>query len=327
MQLETQTMVELLSQWNRCHGAFYQIRESDLRWNLSEQEYLTYQVRLCDGVPILCAVATKIGVAHGIPSHTFWLSLYGEIAEKSETSFVTALLRLAEEAGKTRIAIGADEFHFMPGLPEENEAELRLKQALLAEGFQGVEAVDFVGSLQTEPVLKLAKESEEKARAESWVFRQAESESDLEALDHFLMKEFPGRWRREFLFWRGREDAARASWALLWSGEEILGFARYGIRSRISNPDFGWTPGALRFALSPNEKTPWADTDSCLGPIGMAASQRGKGTGRVLLGLTLSTLQRNNAKRLCIDWTNAYNYYMPLGFEVARNYWNSWKSS
>lgn len=164
MQLEAQIFEDLLSQWNRCHGAFYQVRECDLRWNLNEQEYLTYQVRNCDGVPILCAVATKVGIAHGIPSHTFWLSLYGEILPGREASFVSALEKMAQEAGKTRVAIGADEFHFLPGVPDDDENGGRLRQALQQAGFQGVEAVDFIGNLESETVAKLVQTSEEQAK-------------------------------------------------------------------------------------------------------------------------------------------------------------------
>jgi hypothetical protein len=77
-------------------------------------------------------------------------------------------------------------------------------------------------------------------------------------------------------------------------------------------------PGALRFPLASGSVD--SALDASLGPIGISASERGKGAGKVLLGLSLQLLLDKNAERLCIDWTNAYNYYKPLGLQVVRRY-------
>lgn len=324
MHMEHHSVYDLLSNWNHCHGAFFQIRECDLRWNIQEQDYLTYQLGESAGVPILWAVATEKGIAHGIPARTWWLSLYGQIPAGKEVEFVRGIKTLAEMQEKTRISIGADEFHFLPGVPESEAEGSSLKRALIAEGFQGVDAVDFLGRLDTEPVQKSIVESEKRLQQEGWSFVEVNTPELLSLLDSFLCKEFPGRWYREFRFWRERSDATRAAWGLLLGPTGPLGFARYAIRSRVLPLEKGWNPGALRLSLHEGKVSA---SDGCLGPIGVASSERGKGIGRVLLGVTLSTLCRNNAEGLCIDWTQAYNYYMPLGFEPARKYWNCWMSS
>jgi hypothetical protein len=82
-------------------------------------------------------------------------------------------------------------------------------------------------------------------------------------------------------------------------------------------------PGALRFPLVAGGVD--QSTDACLGPIGIAAAGRGSGAGKILLGLSLQLLLAKNAERVCIDWTNAYNYYKPLNLPAVRKYWSAVK--
>ena len=103
----------------------------------------------------------------------------------------------------------------------------------------------------------------------------------------------------------------------------MVGFSRLAKRGRVPRLSEGWTPGAMRLPLSPEAVA--RDTDSCLGPIGISASERGRGAGKILLGLSLHELSLQRAELTCIDWTNAYNYYTPLGFSVARRYLSFWK--
>ncbi|MBW7416523.1 hypothetical protein J9A19_25120, partial [Escherichia coli] len=76
--------------------------------------------------------------------------------------------------------------------------------------------------------------------------------------------------------------------------------------------------GAMRLPLAAGAAR--ADTDSCLGPIGISKDERGRGAGKILLGLSLHELSLQSAEPTCIDWTNAYNYYTPLGFEIVRRF-------
>lgn len=315
----------VLSAWNASHGPGLRIREADLRWNLSEQDLVEYGFHELAGVPCLLAEAAPAGQAMGIPASTLWLPLWGDVPRGREADFVNAFVSHAAGLGKNRVLFGADEFHFLPGIPTETagDAGARLADAVKAAGFEGAEAADFTGSLAQPEVGRAVDEADATARARGWRFLPADTEAAMDALSGFLRREFPGRWSRELETWRARKDTGRAFWRVLTKDAEILGFARMAVRGRVPALEDGWTPGALRLPLAGADSS--AD-DGCLGPIGVAASQRGKGAGKVLLGLVLQALRHNHARRICIDWTNAFKYYEPLNFERARQYWTAWRS-
>lgn len=315
---------EVLLSWNQCHGAFYQLCESDLLWNLQEQRQIRYWNAMVGGVPVLWAEAAPEGVALGISPTAIWLSLFGSISEGSEASFSSKVEKLALEMGKTRLAIAGDEFHFLPGIPVDEPAGQRLSQAFKDQGFSTSECADFVGAPDNPHSSAYIRSSIEEARGRGWALCPVEADWEREELTRFLAKEFPGRWFREWTVWRHRNDGNRALWKLLRDEKNLpVGFSRTAIRGKFSPHSKGWTPGALRLPLASGASR--ADTDSCLGPIGVAASERGRGAGKILLGLSLSELSLQGAKLTCIDWTNAYNYYTPLGFHVARRYLSVWK--
>lgn len=315
---------EVVPSWNRCHGAFYQLSECDLLWNQREQRLLRYWKSAVDEVPVLWAEAAPEGVELGIQPKGIWLSLFGSVSEGKEAAFASSVEKYARDLGKGRVAIASDEFHFLPGIPVDEPAGERLALAFKDRGFSTADCADFVGApenpLSKEYILAAAKD----AQGRGWSLRLVESAKDKEELSAFLEKEFSGRWSREWKVWGRRSDTGRAFWNLLRDEEErVLGFSRLALRGRVQPVSFGWTPGALRLPLSPNLDR--FDTDSCLGPIGIAAAERGRGAGKILLGLSLQELSLQGAKQTCIDWTNAYNYYTPLGFHVVRRYLSAWK--
>jgi len=310
---------DLVTEWNRCHGAFYQLRESDLLWHAQEQNWLSYSLKAISGVPVLFAQATDEGVAAGVSGKSVWISLHGEIASGRETAFARAVDVLAPSLGKTRLYFGGEEFHLVSGIPDPENS--RLLPELMTLGFNAADAADYAGSLSSSPVTAYIREAGAMAQAASLRLESAEDANTLDRLQDFLLQEFPGRWERELRFWRSRSDTTRAFWnVLVHTDGSIKGFSRLAIRGQ---GDGGWIPGALRFPLVPGVGSEF--TDSCLGPIGIAKAERGKGTGRVLLGLSLELLFEKAAQQVCIDWTNAYNYYKPLAFPAVRNYMAAWK--
>jgi len=315
---------EVLNSWNRCHGALYQLDQSDLLWNLREQDFLRYWSDVVGKVPVLWAEATTKGVELGILPGGIWLSLYGEIAEGQEASFASGIERFAKALGKTRLAIASDEFHFLPGIPIDEPAGTRLVQAFKENGFSTAECADFVGAPENKKSSGYIGSAIEESRNLGYALSPVENEKDKEELSAFLAREFSGRWFREWKVWNQRQDTSRAFWNLLRNEKgEVLGFSRLAVRGRHGSALSSWTPGAMRLPLdAQNEKR---STDSCLGPIGIAAAGRGHGAGKILLGLSLHELSLQGAKQTCIDWTNAYNYYTPLGFQVVRKYFSVWK--
>lgn len=314
-------------EWNRVQGSYLQIRESDLLWNLTRQALVHYRFTRLANTPVLYGVASSEGLTAGLSERSLWLSLWGEIPTGQEDNFISELLDLTRREGKSRCSIGADEFHFVSGVPLDSEANERLLNSLAKNDFKITEACDLVGDIESESVSKYIDEALQNSQKEGWQLRPALSDVEKDELLNFLTTEFPGRWTREFEFFLKSEETKRAIWSSLRNqNNQIVGFARIAVRNRFLPADEGWTPGALRLPLQPNRDFAWSLTDGCLGPIGVAASQRGKGTGRILLGLTLNSLRANQAKLTCIDWTDAMKYYQPLQFKVARRYGTAWRA-
>ncbi|HVK62199.1 MAG TPA: GNAT family N-acetyltransferase [Bdellovibrionales bacterium] len=317
---------EVLKEWNSTQSRVYRLSEADLRWNHEQQNLVVYRVVRIGGVPCITSIASKDGAATGIPAKNLWLNLWGDIEEGKEAAFVAALEDHVTQAGYSKLVIGGDEFHCVPGVPMESKRGQGLKAALAQASFSGAEAADFAGRLDSNEVDTYVSDALMKAEERGLSFTKVISVATQDQLEMFLDKEFPGRWAREFRFWRSREDTRRAVWMTLRDQTDgVIGFARIAVRGRHLPLDKGWTPGALRLPLDSKDLL-ITGSDSCLGPIGVAVSERGKGTGKVLLGLVLETLRHKNAERVCIDWTNAFKYYEPLGFEIARRYWTAWKS-
>lgn len=326
-RIEAGPWKNVVMQWNRSHGPFLQIRECDIEWNLDKQDLLHYRVETIDATPALIATATDKGVAFGLTARSLWVSLWGEIARGREAAFVDSLMASAARLGKTRIAMGADEFHFLPGVPIE-ESTLKLIEALRDSGFHITEECDFVGPAKNRNIIEAVSQARAVADRDDWKFALVDSASERERLIDFMSREFAGRWTRECKFWLERSDLERAFWATLSRGSgPVIGFARMAVRGREPNLAGGWAPGALRLPLGNAPTHAFLAGDGCLGPIGVAASERGKGAGKLLLGLVLGHLLQAGTERIAIDWTDAIKYYSPLNLAIVRRYATAWKST
>ena len=318
---------EVMEEWNSCHSAFYQVYKSDISWNLLEQDYLNYSVVDIAGVKSLIAETTPRGVAAGIPERGFWVSLWGQISPNGEGAFVDELEALARSKNKNRISMAADEFHFLPGLPNQDATSIHLLDAFKAKGFTFREVHDLVGRLDTAAARDYIAAGIAIGQKNNWLFGEAKTDNEFDDLEKFLQKEFPGRWTREFQTWRHRKDTGRAYWMLLKEPSgAVFGFSRLALRGRVRPLDQGWTPGPIRLPLYsfPNSGRGEPE-DSCLGPIGIASTERGRGAGKALLSLSLQSLLDLGAIRNCIDWTDLVEYYAPLRYQIPRKYWNIWK--
>lgn len=316
---------EILAHWNRAHAPLAVFRECDLMWTLSQQSWLQYRPTDLAGTSAIVGTTTKAGVTVGLPEGNLWISLWKPPVAGRENLFVDAAMELARSAGKSKVIFGGDEFHFVPGVPYDTANGEALVRALKDSGFNGAESADFVGPMKAPGAQDVISSATAKASAEGWSFRQVETEDEKNSLDAFLKSEFPGRWQREFTFWRSATDTHRAFWMTLHrAGGPVVGFARMALRNRFSPLESGWTPAALRAPLHSSEPQ-WRARDACLGPIGMAKSLRGQGAGKVLLGLVLRQLLDLDAEHVCIDWTDAFKYYESLKFERVRRHWTAWK--
>lgn len=318
------SILNLLSLWNSNRGPLYQIRESDLIWNFTQQNLVEYKCIELAGTPCILATASNEGVKNGLSADNLWLALWGPVPGYQASSFVKALLEISGKLGKKKVFFGADEFHFLPGIPMELESDQSLLKEAISLGFETSEVADFTGPLSLTPVEKFISEARDLAQQNQLCLIPVESTHEHAKLNNFLLSEFPGRWHREYLFWKNRQDTQRSWWMNLYQkNEEHIGFARLSHRERSNQID-AWTPASLRMPIEENNS--WNKSDGSLGPIGVAKNQRGKGSGKVLLGLVLQALRQNSVDRICIDWTNAFKYYEPLGFNRSRNFFSSWRT-
>src|SRR5690606_13874716 len=81
-----------LDQWNQGRGPFFQIRECDLKWNFSSQNWISYEDVELNGVPAVVAMVAGEGARQGVPAQTLWISLWGTIQEGSESRFLEEAL-------------------------------------------------------------------------------------------------------------------------------------------------------------------------------------------------------------------------------------------
>lgn len=311
--------LKILESWNSCRSSSYTIQKEHFLWNLKYQSLIDYSVIEFESRPLLIAVASNEGVAFGLSPETLWLSLWGPVPNAKCKSFVEFLGAQSRRLRKNRIQIGGEEFHFLPGAPDEDPSDQLLIQGFLDQKFHKSHVVDLTG-LASHPLIdRYIIDSTAQAKLQGLQLNQEHTE-----LDQFLSKEFPGRWHREFLYWLKNPTQSKSKWlTLLDSQQTAVGFARISKRS-FADQNSDWTPGALKLPLRPG--SPPVPSDGTLGPIGIANSHRGKGSGKVLLGLTLQALRQNQVERICIDWTNAFKYYEPLGFERIRSYQSIWRT-
>lgn len=203
---------------------------------------------------------------------------------------------LLRNRGISRVTFGQDSRHFFPGCPTDFRA---LLDFLTIEGFaEGGESHDVERDLgdYVNPY-----------SFPTGVEYRMLGEADFASLDHFLRREFPGRWHYDVTSKVRIEGIDRCVFGMLIDGE-VEGFAliqdwthKVPIGGAVWSPDLGENWGAL-------------------GPIGLTAALRGGGRGGALLGGALSELHSRGVRQTIIDWTSLLAYYGKHGFEPTRTY-------
>lgn len=223
-------------------------------------------------------------------------------AEQGQTLLQQAFPILSEK-GYTQLVFGMDNGHFFPGLPTEAES---LAKLLKSAGFTQSEgqSVDLERDLQDYEIP--APYAPPLSRPDVHVNR-CEAD-DIDALESFLQREFPGRWWYDTMH-KCRVQGEASDVFILRVGGEVEGFAytqswrttQIPVAGCVWNLDLGERWGGL-------------------GPIGVSKNVRGQGLGHALLGAALAALRDAGVRRCIIDWTTLVEFYGAHGFAVNRRY-------
>jgi GNAT superfamily N-acetyltransferase len=204
------------------------------------------------------------------------------------------------DRGASRLFFGADSCHFFPGCPTES---INLRDFLTVEGFvEKGEIFDLENDLAG-----YSPKAGCLDRLVGGTSVRAIEAAEQPLLERFLEAEFPGRWTHDVLdkiAVEGRTDMVYG----LFVGDKLEGFA-FTQDWTHKKPINGCV---WHLDLGPN----WGG----LGPIGMAASMRGKGLGDALLAGALMGQKKKGVRRMIIDWTGLAKYYGDHGFEITRRY-------
>jgi GNAT superfamily N-acetyltransferase len=206
------------------------------------------------------------------------------------TRLMTHALGRLRAAGATRVEVGGDPLHLLPGIPDPGAAGF----------FAGLGA-------EIEPVVHDLRRD-----LTDWTAPAgppvAEPADDWDEVIEFLGAQFPGLWTWTAEEARRRGDGPEAHLLLRREGV-VRGCARLHLpgRQRLIGPSLNWAP-----LLSP----------ACggLGPIGIDERCRGEGLGLALLHAGVSRLRAQGVRDMVIDWTDLLGFYGKAGFASWQRY-------
>jgi GNAT superfamily N-acetyltransferase len=211
---------------------------------------------------------------------------------------------LAQAPKSQPIVFGQDQGHIFPGVPTECPELINLLESV---GFHrdGDLANDLERDLRDFSINPdwLTPLSEPNLQVKTC------SPTDINALEEFFLREFPGRWHYDTVIekcrtWKEYEDVIA-----LWQGDSIEGFAYTQNSNTTKTPTAGYV---WQEDLGPQS--------GALGPIGVSQRVRGRKLGGALLVAGLQYLQRLGVHQCIIDWTSLVDFYGKYGFRVNRRY-------
>lgn len=292
--------------WNRCLGERFPMRAQLLRQNLWDEPNFDPEGSRAhyDGDRLIALSAVKrhqvdIGVLS--PDQRGWISVLLVDPDYQGRGIGSALLRDAiahlRRYSAERIGLGADPSHFFPGIPLENQQALDwfARRGARPGGLVCDLASHAIASYQHPPA------AEQAYRAAPGIAYRPATEGDLPGLQAFMQAEFPDRWAWEIERYVER-GGLPGDVMLALSGDQVVGFAR------IHTPESGQLGPASYWAPR------FPGRHGGVGPIGVAASQRGQGVGLGLLSAAIAELRERGVESGVIDWTTLVGFYGKVGF-------------
>jgi predicted N-acetyltransferase YhbS len=291
---------EILDLWNRELGAGFPLRRRLLFQNsfgeMPVDPEASWLVRDSGKKHAAGFVLSK-----RVGSDTGVISAMAVAAEYRRRGIGSQLLSLAEEAlwrrGARRIVLGGDPHHYFPGVPVEipDAAAWFRRRGYASSGT----VCDLCGRSG-----RNASDAGDPPLPDKAAYRLA-NEGDREPFLRFMHREFPGRWE-ELVRRHYAKGGTGREFVLAAAGNEIVGFCRINDRESPT------------VAASMH----WADLHPgrCggIGPLGVAAEQRGRGWGIGVLQAAVSELHNRGVDTILIDWVadGTTAFYGKLGFRV-----------
>lgn len=288
----------LVAVWNAACGP-------DLAFNLRLSEFNTRptpgivragQIVYHDDTPVGVVLASAMEGAAD-PRRWSWIDALAVAPARQRQGLGTRLIAWAEawlaEHGARHVSVGGGLRPFTPGLP----TTLGQPDFFTRRGYQTEGAV-----------WDVARRLVDYAAPPTWptVDVRPAKPADADALDEFLSREFPERWRFEYQEFR-REGGRLSDYVVLWEGGRIEGFCH------LTLEDSAWPIERLYMRRLPR---PWGQ----LGPIGVGSALRGRGYGGALLDAGLRELRARGVDGCVIDWTGLLDFYGKFGFQPYRQY-------
>lgn len=234
------------------------------------------------------------------PPQVGWIDAIAVLGNQQKRGIGSALLTWAEDwlraQGCTRFRLGGSLHPFTPGYPTElGNANFFLKRG-------------YTERTGGEPTWDVARDLSDYriTRPRADVTIRPAQPGEANALLEFFQREFPGRWRYEFVEFL-RDGGRMSDYVVLLTARGIDGFARITLEDSERPLE--------RFYLHRLPK-PWGQ----LGPIGVSRDARGKGYGGALLDAGLSYLHAQGVRGCVIDWTGLVEFYGKFGFKPYRQY-------
>jgi GNAT superfamily N-acetyltransferase len=286
--------------WNGFYPARYRIDADLLRQHSVESPVFDWGascVEEADGEILAFVIVKKSPVTlyGGADPDKTHLSAIGYCDAPYGVDLLADVKTLLRNRGVATLVFGQDSRHFFPGCPDDFPT---LAGFLMVEGF---EEVGLVNDLERD-----LSDYENKFPAPTGDELRVLEERDIPALEAFLYREFPYRWRYDTMSKVAIEGPSCVFG--LFHGDRVDGFAM------IQN----WTQHtAINGGTWRNDL---GDHWGALGAIGVAKALRGHGSGNALLGAALSHLRDLGVRRCIIDWTGLVEFYGKHGFEVSRRY-------
>lgn len=308
---------DLIAVWNRALGERFPL--IDRLWRQNVDDDPNYRpgdglvLRADDGTPRGFALTRLYRQHDRNPDMAAlrgvgWLMALVVDPDWTGRSHGTALLRAAEARlraeGATRCDLGASPGHLIPGPPGDDPRALAFWSR---HGYPPVREVRDLGRSLADwspppPPAAIARDG--------WRIAAAEPGEEA-AILAALARDFPGRWRAALADAFARGGRAEGVVTLRDPAGSIAGFlATWRPTGPFLGPGLHWLP-----ALGPRP--------GAIGPLGIAASARGKGLGLALVAGAVTILRERGVTACTIDWVDAalLNFYARLGFAPTRAYW------